>query len=179
MGSVTHWQSQTHQQGDCSIALAIAVGRVIFATKTSMTVQAIPAKVRSISLFICLNRIAFGDFRVVEDTVSILLYPYGVGHGNCHDTGQTSFFCACLDGWSGATCEVAQPCSVALNPCGDHGSCTNDATLPSGLRCNCDGGWTGPNCLQDVDDCFRLVSQSFSRLPACWRLRDCVAKSVF
>ena len=48
-------------------------------------------------------------------------------------------------------CEINN-CSP--NPCGNRGTCELDETVEGGYVCTCPDGYTGVNCMEDVDECL-------------------------
>ncbi|CAB3407242.1 unnamed protein product [Caenorhabditis bovis] len=57
------------------------------------------------------------------------------------------FTCECVDGWSGAFCEI--PPLVECANC--NGTCFD--SFPTGGVCQCFDGFKGPNCTEPIDDC--------------------------
>ena len=51
------------------------------------------------------------------------------------------------------TCDLADGCEAAGQPCGDRGTCTNDASQSPYYTCQCNLGYTGRNCTIPVIDC--------------------------
>jgi hypothetical protein len=56
----------------------------------------------------------------------------------------------CQPGWSGENCETYTS-TCTENPCGEHGTCTDDTY--GSYECVCNSGYTGENCDTNVDDC--------------------------
>lgn len=49
-------------------------------------------------------------------------------------------------------CEIN---SCSPNPCENGGSCELDNTVHGGYRCNCADGYTGVDCMDDIDECLQ------------------------
>ncbi|XP_032404173.1 protein jagged-2-like isoform X2 [Xiphophorus hellerii] len=69
--------------------------------------------------------------------------------GTCMNTEPDEYNCACLDGYSGKNCEIAEHACLS-NPCANGGTCHE---VPSGFECHCPAGWSGPTCAEDTDEC--------------------------
>ena len=48
-------------------------------------------------------------------------------------------------------CEIS---SCSPNPCRNGGSCQLDDSMEGGYSCSCPDGYTGVNCMIDVDECL-------------------------
>ncbi|XP_029589262.1 protein jagged-2b isoform X1 [Salmo trutta] len=72
-----------------------------------------------------------------------------VNGGTCMNTEPDEYRCACPDGYSGKTCEIAEHACVS-DPCANSGTCHE---VPSGFECHCPPGWEGPTCANDMDEC--------------------------
>uniref|UniRef100_A0A3Q2P5H2 Sushi, nidogen and EGF like domains 1 n=1 Tax=Fundulus heteroclitus TaxID=8078 RepID=A0A3Q2P5H2_FUNHE len=72
--------------------------------------------------------------------------------GQCIDdciTGNPSFTCSCLAGFTGRRCQInVNEC--ASNPCQNGGSCKDQI---NGFICECPAGYTGTHCQTDIDEC--------------------------
>ncbi|KAF3702704.1 Delta-like protein 4 [Channa argus] len=67
----------------------------------------------------------------------------------CMNTGQGSYTCTCLPGFTGVKCGLKmQECDS--NPCRNGGICTN---LESGYLCNCPSGFEGSHCEHSLLTC--------------------------
>uniref|UniRef100_A0A3B3UJ78 Delta-like protein n=1 Tax=Poecilia latipinna TaxID=48699 RepID=A0A3B3UJ78_9TELE len=67
----------------------------------------------------------------------------------CMNTGQGSYTCTCLPGFTGVNCELEmQECDS--NPCRNGGICTN---LETGYRCTCLQGFEGSHCEHNLLTC--------------------------
>ncbi|KAM9364956.1 protein eyes shut homolog [Pholidichthys leucotaenia] len=65
-----------------------------------------------------------------------------------------NYFCQCVSPFKGHNCEFL-PCE-ADNPCENGAVCVEELDLdhfPSGFRCHCHRGFTGPRCEINVDEC--------------------------
>uniref|UniRef100_A0A7N5ZZW1 Delta-like protein n=1 Tax=Anabas testudineus TaxID=64144 RepID=A0A7N5ZZW1_ANATE len=67
----------------------------------------------------------------------------------CTNTGQGSYTCSCLPGFTGASCEI-QVDKCSGNPCRNGGSCTDN---DSGYKCTCPPGFYGNNCELSANTC--------------------------
>ncbi|KAM9385652.1 sushi, nidogen and EGF-like domain-containing protein 1 [Pholidichthys leucotaenia] len=72
--------------------------------------------------------------------------------GQCIDdciTGNPSFTCSCLAGFTGRRCQInVDECSS--NPCQNGGTCKDQI---NGFICQCPPGYTGVHCETDMDEC--------------------------
>uniref|UniRef100_A0AAR2JRL6 Neurogenic locus notch homolog protein 1 n=1 Tax=Pygocentrus nattereri TaxID=42514 RepID=A0AAR2JRL6_PYGNA len=68
--------------------------------------------------------------------------------GSCSLTTLATFSCRCPPGWSGKTCQQADPC--ASNPCANGGKCS---AFDSHFICTCPANFHGQTCRQDVNEC--------------------------
>ncbi|XP_028300564.1 sushi, nidogen and EGF-like domain-containing protein 1 isoform X2 [Gouania willdenowi] len=72
--------------------------------------------------------------------------------GQCIDdciTGNPSFTCSCLAGFSGRRCQIdVNEC--ASHPCQNGGTCNDQI---NGFICLCPPGYTGLHCETDIDEC--------------------------
>lgn len=72
--------------------------------------------------------------------------------GQCIDdciTGNPSFTCSCLAGFTGRRCQInVNEC--ASNPCQNGGVCEDQI---NGFICRCPSGYIGTHCETDVDEC--------------------------
>ena len=53
---------------------------------------------------------------------------------------------------SGKHCEVSHFNCTSMS-CRTHGKCLDDATHPTGYRCDCEAGFTGVDCEININDC--------------------------
>uniref|UniRef100_G3PUJ9 Delta-like protein n=1 Tax=Gasterosteus aculeatus aculeatus TaxID=481459 RepID=G3PUJ9_GASAC len=67
----------------------------------------------------------------------------------CTNTGQGSYTCSCLPGYTGASCEI-QVSECSGNPCRNGGSCSDN---DSGYKCTCPPGFYGNNCELSANTC--------------------------
>uniref|UniRef100_A0A3B4TTG5 Delta-like protein n=1 Tax=Seriola dumerili TaxID=41447 RepID=A0A3B4TTG5_SERDU len=72
-----------------------------------------------------------------------------VNGGTCMNTEPDEYHCACPQGYSGKTCEIAEHACVS-NPCANGGTCHE---VPTGFECQCPPGWEGLTCANNLDDC--------------------------
>uniref|UniRef100_A0A671QBF0 Neurogenic locus notch homolog protein 1 n=1 Tax=Sinocyclocheilus anshuiensis TaxID=1608454 RepID=A0A671QBF0_9TELE len=68
--------------------------------------------------------------------------------GTCSLLTLETFTCRCPPGWSGKTCQQADPC--ASNPCANGGQCS---AFESHYICTCPPNFHGQTCRQDVNEC--------------------------
>ena len=54
-----------------------------------------------------------------------------------------SFFCSCLEGWEGDTCDTPAADHCDPNPCMNGGTCTSS---DSAFQCSCPSGFAGALC---------------------------------
>uniref|UniRef100_A0A3P9BYH1 Delta-like protein n=1 Tax=Maylandia zebra TaxID=106582 RepID=A0A3P9BYH1_9CICH len=67
----------------------------------------------------------------------------------CTNTGQGSYTCSCLPGYTGASCEI-QVSECSGSPCRNGGSCTDN---DNGYKCTCPPGFYGNNCELSANTC--------------------------
>uniref|UniRef100_A0A8C7Y1D4 Delta-like protein n=1 Tax=Oryzias sinensis TaxID=183150 RepID=A0A8C7Y1D4_9TELE len=67
----------------------------------------------------------------------------------CTNTGQGSYTCTCLPGYTGASCEI-QVSECSGNPCRNGGSCSDNE---NGYKCACPPGFYGNNCELSANTC--------------------------
>ncbi|XP_069371182.1 protein jagged-2b isoform X1 [Paralichthys olivaceus] len=72
-----------------------------------------------------------------------------VNGGTCMNPEPDEYHCACPQGFSGKTCQIAEHACVS-NPCANGGTCHEVAT---GFQCQCPSGWDGPTCANNLDEC--------------------------
>lgn len=72
-----------------------------------------------------------------------------VNGGTCMNTEPDEYYCACPQGYSGKTCQIAEHACVS-NPCANAGTCHE---VPTGFECQCPPGWEGPTCANNLDEC--------------------------
>uniref|UniRef100_A0A8C5S3R3 EGF-like domain-containing protein n=1 Tax=Laticauda laticaudata TaxID=8630 RepID=A0A8C5S3R3_LATLA len=70
--------------------------------------------------------------------------------GSCDLVTLTEYKCRCPPGWSGKTCQQADPC--ASNPCANGGQCV---PFESSYVCRCPQGFHGATCKEDFNECSR------------------------
>lgn len=72
--------------------------------------------------------------------------------GFCSNTGQGSYTCKCLPGFTGTDCEIkVKNCS--LNPCLNDATCVDDMSSNDGYTCQCRYGWIGKHCENQTVTC--------------------------
>ncbi|XP_024114885.1 sushi, nidogen and EGF-like domain-containing protein 1 isoform X1 [Oryzias melastigma] len=72
--------------------------------------------------------------------------------GRCIDdciTGNPSFTCSCLAGFTGQQCQIDVD-ECASSPCQNGGTCED---LTNSFSCECPAGYTGLQCETDIDEC--------------------------
>ncbi|CAG5861826.1 unnamed protein product [Menidia menidia] len=72
--------------------------------------------------------------------------------GQCIDdciTGNPSFTCSCLAGFTGRRCQIDVD-ECASNPCQNEGTCKDQI---NSFTCECRPGYTGIHCETDIDEC--------------------------
>uniref|UniRef100_A0AAQ5Y1A3 Sushi, nidogen and EGF-like domain-containing protein 1 n=1 Tax=Amphiprion ocellaris TaxID=80972 RepID=A0AAQ5Y1A3_AMPOC len=72
--------------------------------------------------------------------------------GQCIDdciTGNPSFTCSCLAGFTGRRCQIDVD-ECASSPCQNGGTCEDQI---NGFICQCPPGYTGIHCETDIDEC--------------------------
>uniref|UniRef100_A0A668AN65 Delta-like protein n=1 Tax=Myripristis murdjan TaxID=586833 RepID=A0A668AN65_9TELE len=72
-----------------------------------------------------------------------------VNGGTCMNTEPDEYHCACPQGYSGKTCQIAEHACVS-DPCANGGTCHE---VSSGFECQCPPGWEGPTCANELDEC--------------------------
>ncbi|XP_052331565.1 sushi, nidogen and EGF-like domain-containing protein 1 isoform X1 [Oncorhynchus keta] len=79
--------------------------------------------------------------------------------GRCIDdciTGNPSFTCSCLAGFTGPRCQIdVEECSSS--PCQNGGTCSDQV---NGFICQCPPGFTGTVCQTDVEECSSSPCQN-------------------
>lgn len=91
-------------------------------------------------------RFLFFKFIIYRYINEILIFSIDIKTGN-------NFTCACMKGMVGALCDtpycLAEPCK--------HGECNTSLLEP---YCQCDRGYTGRFCEEDIDDCILPTGDS-------------------
>uniref|UniRef100_A0A1I8PY45 Protein crumbs n=1 Tax=Stomoxys calcitrans TaxID=35570 RepID=A0A1I8PY45_STOCA len=130
--------------------------------------------------YTCICALGFKGFNCEQPTTDVTSSIAAVGTGcKCLNGGTCSLngtHCYCPTGYSGDRCEKLEPCTLnncqepmicaqnkcicpqdkvctqcASQPCRNGGMCSD---LPNGdYECKCPAGWTGRNCVKDVDEC--------------------------
>lgn len=99
------------------------------------------------------------DFKNYHDGVLIHGQPCS-GHGLCTlnraaEEGQHEWTCVCDNGYFGKRCEIlldTENICIYYGVLCLHGSCTN-CTDADNCACECDPGWTGSACNQEINEC--------------------------
>lgn len=98
--------------------------------------------------YTCSCRLGFsGPLCLTPQDNACLANPCRNG-GTCDLLTLTEYKCRCPPGWSGKTCQQADPC--ASNPCANGGQCL---PFEASYICGCPSGFHGPTCRQDVNEC--------------------------
>uniref|UniRef100_A0A452SNF0 Neurogenic locus notch homolog protein 1 n=1 Tax=Ursus americanus TaxID=9643 RepID=A0A452SNF0_URSAM len=98
--------------------------------------------------YACTCRLGFsGPLCLTPQDNACLSTPCRNG-GTCDLLTLTEYKCRCPPGWSGKTCQQADPC--ASNPCANGGQCL---PFEASYICGCPPGFHGPTCRQDVNEC--------------------------
>lgn len=66
-----------------------------------------------------------------------------------------NFTCNCPAGFTGQTCGIRLSDNCSINPCGNHGNCT-DLGTGQGYFCTCDPGFSGDLCSAPIDYCANV-----------------------
>lgn len=62
--------------------------------------------------------------------------------------------------YTGPACsEAVDVCEQLVLPGDCHGVCVNDVMLAEGYLCECESGYTGERCEEDIDDCVSGACQ--------------------
>uniref|UniRef100_A0A5F8GHP9 Neurogenic locus notch homolog protein 1 n=1 Tax=Monodelphis domestica TaxID=13616 RepID=A0A5F8GHP9_MONDO len=102
----------------------------------------------SIVDYTCTCRLGFSDRLCLTPEDNACLNNPCRNGGTCILNTLTDFKCRCPPGWSGKTCQQADPC--ASNPCANGGNCV---PFESSYICVCKNGFHGPTCKQDINEC--------------------------
>lgn len=71
------------------------------------------------------------------------------------EPGIGNHSCLCKNGYTGTDCDVTvNPCTFGENPCENAAMCV--PLLQGRFRCECQPGWDGPLCENNIDDCAEL-----------------------
>lgn len=72
--------------------------------------------------------------------------------------GVGSFSCRCTPGKTGLLCHLDDACTS--NPCHADAICET-SPIDGSFTCSCAQGYKGPNCSEDIDECFQGILFSF------------------
>ena len=64
----------------------------------------------------------------------------------------TDYECQCAVNYIGKFCTVSH-FNCSNTTCSGHGNCSDNGLDPSGYQCECDEGFSGSNCEENIDDC--------------------------
>uniref|UniRef100_A0A8C3XC95 Neurogenic locus notch homolog protein 1 n=1 Tax=Catagonus wagneri TaxID=51154 RepID=A0A8C3XC95_9CETA len=98
--------------------------------------------------YTCTCRLGFSGPLCLTPLDNACLSSPCLNGGTCDLLTLTEFKCRCPPGWSGKTCQQADPC--ASNPCANGGQCL---PFEATYICRCPPGFHGPTCRQDVNEC--------------------------
>uniref|UniRef100_A0A8C3TFR0 Neurogenic locus notch homolog protein 1 n=1 Tax=Chelydra serpentina TaxID=8475 RepID=A0A8C3TFR0_CHESE len=98
--------------------------------------------------YTCSCRLGFTDRLCLTPEENACLNNPCRNGGTCDLLTLTEYKCRCPPGWSGGTCQQADPC--ASNPCANGGQCV---PFEAHYVCKCTAGFHGANCKQDVNEC--------------------------
>uniref|UniRef100_A0AAQ4QQ20 Neurogenic locus notch homolog protein 1 n=1 Tax=Gasterosteus aculeatus aculeatus TaxID=481459 RepID=A0AAQ4QQ20_GASAC len=103
--------------------------------------------------FRCVCRLGFTDRLCLTPTNHACMSSPCRNGGTCNLITTSAFHCRCPPGWSGKTCQLANPC--ASNPCANGGQCS---AFDSAYICTCPPAFHGQTCKQDVNECAQNPS---------------------
>uniref|UniRef100_A0A8C3V1P8 Neurogenic locus notch homolog protein 1 n=1 Tax=Catharus ustulatus TaxID=91951 RepID=A0A8C3V1P8_CATUS len=98
--------------------------------------------------YTCACRLGFTDELCLTPRDNVCLSNPCRNGGTCELLTLSEYKCRCPPGWSGKTCQQADPC--ASNPCANGGQCV---PFEAHYICRCTAGFHGANCKQDVNEC--------------------------
>ncbi|NWH62139.1 NOTC1 protein, partial [Geococcyx californianus] len=98
--------------------------------------------------YTCACRLGFTDELCLTPRNNVCLSNPCRNGGTCELLTLNEYKCRCPPGWSGKTCQQADPC--ASNPCANGGKCV---PFEAHYVCRCTAGFHGANCKQDVNEC--------------------------
>uniref|UniRef100_A0A8B9EVT9 Neurogenic locus notch homolog protein 1 n=1 Tax=Anser cygnoides TaxID=8845 RepID=A0A8B9EVT9_ANSCY len=98
--------------------------------------------------YTCACRLGFTDELCLTPRENACLNNPCRNGGTCELVTLSEYKCRCPPGWSGKTCQQADPC--ASNPCANGGQCV---PFEAHYICRCTAGFHGANCKQDVNEC--------------------------
>uniref|UniRef100_A0A8C5HLG4 Neurogenic locus notch homolog protein 1 n=1 Tax=Gouania willdenowi TaxID=441366 RepID=A0A8C5HLG4_GOUWI len=103
--------------------------------------------------FRCVCRLGFTDRLCLTPTNHACMSSPCRNGGTCDLISLASYRCHCPPGWSGKTCQIANPC--ASNPCANGGQCS---AFDSTFICTCPHAFHGQTCKQDINECAQIPS---------------------
>lgn len=78
--------------------------------------------------------------------------------------GVGSFSCRCTPGKTGLLCHLDDACTS--NPCHADAICET-SPIDGSFTCSCAQGYKGPNCSEDIDECFQGILTFFQSQISC------------
>uniref|UniRef100_A0A6Q2XZY0 Neurogenic locus notch homolog protein 1 n=1 Tax=Esox lucius TaxID=8010 RepID=A0A6Q2XZY0_ESOLU len=108
--------------------------------------------------FRCVCRLGFSDRLCLTPTNHACMSSPCRNGGTCDLITLSDYRCRCPPGWSGKTCQIANPC--ASNPCANGGQCS---PFESHYICTCPPTFHGQTCKQDVNECAQISSPCHNR----------------
>ncbi|XP_024236984.1 neurogenic locus notch homolog protein 1 isoform X1 [Oncorhynchus tshawytscha] len=103
--------------------------------------------------FHCKCRLGFSDQLCLTPTNHACMSSPCRNGGTCDLITLSDYRCRCPPGWSGKTCQIANPC--ASNPCANGGQCS---PFESHYICACLPAFHGQTCKLDVNECAQMSS---------------------
>uniref|UniRef100_A0A8C5FCE1 Neurogenic locus notch homolog protein 1 n=1 Tax=Gadus morhua TaxID=8049 RepID=A0A8C5FCE1_GADMO len=103
--------------------------------------------------FRCVCRLGFTDRLCLTPSNHACMSSPCRNGGTCDLLTLTAYRCRCPPGWSGKSCQLANPC--ASNPCANGGQCS---AFDSNYICTCPASFHGQTCKQDVNECAQTPS---------------------
>uniref|UniRef100_A0A803TP03 EGF-like domain-containing protein n=1 Tax=Anolis carolinensis TaxID=28377 RepID=A0A803TP03_ANOCA len=100
--------------------------------------------------YTCACRLGYTDKLCLTPEENACLSSPCRNGGSCDLLTLTEYKCRCPPGWSGKTCQQADPC--ASNPCANGGQCV---PFDSDYVCRCPPGFHGATCKEDLNECSR------------------------
>ncbi|MGH0125833.1 UNVERIFIED_CONTAM: hypothetical protein FKN15_025001 [Acipenser sinensis] len=98
--------------------------------------------------YTCVCRVGYTDRLCLTPIDNVCLNNPCRNGGTCELISLKEYKCRCPPGWSGETCQQADPC--ASNPCANGGQCS---PFEAHYICSCPSGFHGPSCKQDKNEC--------------------------
>lgn len=85
--------------------------------------------------------------------------------------GVGSFSCRCTPGKTGLLCHLDDACTS--NPCHADAICET-SPIDGSFTCSCAQGYKGPNCSEDIDECFQGIN-----LTTAWCIYFAIILNIF